>query len=88
MYLAHPGHKWLAETVAEMTIKPPNLAWRLGEIWRMEPETAVASLHTILKETLDLAEHHFPDQDITLARQAIRRRRLPVDPQKMVDLHQ
>jgi hypothetical protein len=78
MYLAHPGHKWQKEIIAEMVIKPPDLARRLGEIWRMEAETAVTTLHAILEETLNLAEQHLPGLDMSRARQAIRRRRHPL----------
>ena len=79
MYLAHPDHKWLKEMTAEMVIKPLDLTRRLEEIWRVEPATAVATLHAILEETLDLAEQQLPGLDMARARQAIRRQRHPWD---------
>ncbi len=80
LYLAHPGYKWLNETIAEMTLTPPDLATRLQQINFVTPVAAIQPLHQLLEETIALAEQELPDLDFSGARRAIGRRRTAVYP--------
>ncbi|HRQ38393.1 MAG TPA: DUF4037 domain-containing protein [Chloroflexota bacterium] len=80
LYLAHPGYKWLNETIAEMSLTPPDLAARLQNINFVTPTAAIEPLHQLLEETIALAEQELPDLDFSGARRAIGRRRTAVYP--------
>lgn len=80
LYLAHPGFKWLNETIAEMSLTPPDLAARLQQINFVMPAAAIEPLHQLIEETITLAEQELPDLDFSGARRAIGRRRTAVYP--------
>lgn len=80
MYVAHPGFKWLNETISEMHIAPPKLALRLHHINHVTPAEAIEPLHHLLQETIDLAEQELPEMDFADARRAIERKRTAVFP--------
>jgi hypothetical protein len=81
LYLAHPGYKWLNETIAEMSLTPPDLAARLQHINLVSPAEAIEPLHQLLEETIALAERELPDLDLSGAWRAIGRRRMAVFPE-------
>jgi hypothetical protein len=78
LYLAHPGFKWLNETIAEMTLAPPKLATRLQHINHSPPAEAISPLHHLLQETVALAEQELPEMNFAEARRAIERKRTAV----------
>jgi hypothetical protein len=75
IYLAHPGFKWLNETAAAMKIAPADVGHRLKQVFLLSPEAGVAELHSLLEETIRLAETHLPGIDLTTSRELIRRQR-------------
>jgi len=80
VYLAHPGFKWLNETIGEMSLAPSELATRLQQINHCTPPAAIAPLHQLLEETIALAEQELPDMDWSGAKRGISRRRTAVLP--------
>ncbi|HEX6383329.1 MAG TPA: hypothetical protein VF177_01545, partial [Anaerolineae bacterium] len=79
IYMAHPGFKWLNETVATMKIAPPNLAHRLKQVFLLAPGAGVAELNGLLEETIALAETHLPGIDLARSREVIRHQRPVLD---------
>ncbi len=86
LYLAHPGFKWLNETIADMVLTPPDLATRLQYISFVTPAAAIEPLHQLIEETIALAEQELPDLDFSGARRAIGRRRTAVLPHEIITL--
>lgn len=69
--LYHPVNsvkfKGMDRFINKMTITPPNLLFRLQQIFRTPPETAINSLNELIEETFALVEKHMPEVDITEA---------------------
>lgn len=82
LYLAHPGFKWLFQTIAEMALAPSDLAARLAAVNQGPPDQAIEPMHRLLEETIALAEQALPAIDFAGAREAIMRQRPAVYPQK------
>lgn len=68
IYVGHPNFKWLDALAAEMTIVPPDFAARLKQVFQAEPLIAVQEFDQLTHEVFDLAEHHFPQINLTAAR--------------------
>ena len=57
--------KGIDKLINKMTIAPPNLSFRLKQILREEPQTAVNQLGELIEETFTLVEKYMPEVDIT-----------------------
>jgi len=79
MYLAHPGFKWMAQTIDAMTIKPDQLELRMKRIYQASPVQAVAELHSVIEELFDLIETHLPNVEIESAKSWFNHRRAPIE---------
>lgn len=79
LYLPEPRLKWTENLIADMRIKPHQLAPRLRDVFEHEPRAGVALLQTLWEETLDLVDAHFPNIDTAYARLRLRHRRATWD---------
>ena len=61
--------KGIDKLINKMTIAPPNLSFRLKQILREEPQTAVNQLGELIEEIFVLVDKHMPEIDITEAYQ-------------------
>jgi hypothetical protein len=68
LFIAHPSFKWMDWQIAQMHIAPPDLARRLKQILRAEPQAAAREIHQLVEEIFDLVEQHLPGFDTTTAR--------------------
>lgn len=59
--------KGMDKFINKMTIAPPNLSFRLKQIFRESPEIAVSHLGELIEETFTLVEKHMPEVDTTEA---------------------
>ncbi|MFL5801128.1 MAG: hypothetical protein ACJ8CR_05225, partial [Roseiflexaceae bacterium] len=60
LYMAHPAFKWMDWQIAQMRVAPPDLARRLKQILRTEPQAAAREIHQLVEEVFDLVEQHLP----------------------------
>jgi hypothetical protein len=79
--LYYPGSKWLAQTLARLTLTPPNLYARLMETFRVEPPVGAEQMRLLIEETFDLITFHRPDIDLSAERATFRYRRPIADPE-------
>ena len=56
--LSNPRMKWEHHLVARFTIAPARLGTRMDQVWTGDLRGRVAALHSLLTETVDLAETH------------------------------
>ena len=70
--LYHPGSKWLARTLAEMPVAPPDLYTRLMRALRSEPDAGAEQMRLLIEESFDLIAQQRPDIDLTAERAAFR----------------
>ena len=61
--------KGIEKLIYKMTIAPPNLSFRLKQILREEPQTAVNQLGELIEEIFTLVEKHMSEVDTTEARE-------------------
>lgn len=59
--------KGMDKFINKMAIAPNNLSFRLKQIFREEPQTAVKNLGELIEETFALVEKHMPEVDTTEA---------------------
>ena len=59
--------KGMDKFINQMAIAPNNLSFRLKQIFREEPQTAVKNLGELIEETFALVEKHMPEVDTTEA---------------------
>ncbi|MBW4605765.1 MAG: nucleotidyltransferase domain-containing protein [Hassallia sp. WJT32-NPBG1] len=59
--------KGMDKFIKKMAIAPNNLSFRLKQIFREEPQTAVKNLGELIEETFALVEKHMPEVDTTEA---------------------
>ncbi len=79
MYLAHPGFKWMTQTIEAMTIKPDQLTTRMKQIYQLTPKQAVDELHNIIEELFELIETHLPEVETESAKSWFQHRRAPLE---------
>lgn len=77
MYLAHPGFKWMTQTIDAMQIKPSNLTPRMKRIYQSNPQEAVEELHGIIEDLFDLVKTHLPEVETESAKAWFQHRRAP-----------
>jgi hypothetical protein len=65
----------MAETIADMTFAPKDLAARLNRVFRVPPDQALLQLRQICVETLDLVDAHVPGFDTAEYRANLRQHR-------------
>lgn len=75
MYLAHPGFKWMEQTIAAMKIKPSNLMTRMKRVYQSSPKEAVEELHSLIEDLFDLIEAHLPEFETESAKAWFQHRR-------------
>lgn len=69
------GFKWLAQVIAPLERKPPDLAARLRQVFAGEPLAGAEILRALIEETYDLAEAACPAVDVAQLRRWFRWRR-------------
>lgn len=69
------GFKWLDVLDDRLRIKPPDLLSRLREAYSLPAHEAAAQLASVVEDTYDLVERHFPQIDIARLRAIFRYRR-------------
>lgn len=79
MYLAHPGFKWMAQTIDAMQIKPSNLMTRMKRVYQSSPKEAVEELHSLIEDLFDLIEAHLPEFETESAKAWFQHRRAPLE---------
>ncbi|HYN90064.1 MAG TPA: hypothetical protein VER55_16135 [Ardenticatenaceae bacterium] len=75
LYLPNPTFKSMDELIAEMVVRPPDLARRLKAAFHVPPLDGVRDLHALIEETFGLVESLHPDFDTTPYRQKVSHRR-------------
>jgi len=68
----YPGSKWLAQTLAGLTLTPPDLYARLMQTFRVEPQVGAEQMRLLIEETFDFVTYHRPDIDLRVERAAFR----------------
>lgn len=75
-YLSTPeALKWMDETIAAMSLKPPDLSARIKGAFSVEPVAGVSILKTLIDETMTLVEAHLPEFDTAPYRAKFEQRR-------------
>lgn len=75
----HPGFKWMARTIAEMAIAPPNLAARLNDVFHDAPQTGIEQMQQLALAVYNLIDQHMPEVDTSAARRRFLSLRQPFD---------
>jgi hypothetical protein len=65
--------------IADMAIRPRDLALRMKQVFRMAPRTGVRLLQELALETVDQVDAHMPEINTVAARSALQQRRDPWD---------
>ena len=60
-YYPSPEHKWADELITKMEIAPPDLSFRMKQVFRVGPLEGWRRLKVLIYETLDLVELHLPE---------------------------
>jgi hypothetical protein len=68
LYIAHPAFKWMDWQIAQMHVTPPDLARRLKQVLRDEPQAAAQQINRLIEEVFGLVEQHLPEFDTAGAR--------------------
>ena len=69
------GFKWLDQVVERLHIAPPNLLFRLQQVYRVSPAEGAHVLTTLVEETYHLVEQHVHEVNVDWFRQVFRYRR-------------
>jgi hypothetical protein len=79
IFIHHPNYKWQDDLIAQMALKPANLAGRLKQVFLVSPTEGITVLHALLEETIALVETSMPTVDVSRSYEAIRWQRQPLD---------
>ncbi len=79
IFIHHPNYKWQDDLIAQMTLKPANLAERLKQVFLIQPAEGIVVLHELLEETIALVQENMPAVDVSRSYEAIRWQRQPID---------
>jgi hypothetical protein len=71
-----PGPKWLYRSIETLPVKPAQAAARMKRVFNLAQAQAVGEMISLLRETLALVEHSYPQINTTPTRLALEPRRL------------
>jgi predicted nucleotidyltransferase len=75
IYMPDPRFKWAGKLIEQMTIKPPDLALRMEQIFEEPSTLAATKMQQLMEETLALVKRHLPEIDVAFAERWLRQRR-------------